>query len=139
MNNYSQTRLAHRPLSPVHCTSTTDHCTLNTDRCVLCRVHRVLCRVALYIARRPLNDARRPPVLVPRALVRAHCALHRGQSSSHGKRKNGTTMGTVLRIIALFLFVLRFLAALRRFFDRLLFVLRLKCCRFGLEFSEFCA
>lgn len=40
MNNYSQTRLAHRPLSPVHCTSSIEHCALHIACCVLCRVHR---------------------------------------------------------------------------------------------------
>lgn len=78
--HFVQSCIAHRPLSPVHCTSTTDHCALNIDRRVLCRVHRILCRVTPLIARRPL-------ILVLRALVRAHRALHRGQSSSHGKRK----------------------------------------------------
>mgnify|MGYP000615707919 CR=1 FL=1 len=123
MNNYSQTRLAHRPLSPVPCTSSIEHCALNIVRCVLCRV-------ALYIARRP-------PVLVPRALVRAHRALHRGQSSSGRVRKNGTAMGTVLRVVVLFSFVLCFLAALRRLFGGLFFVLRLKRCGLSLEFSDF--
>ena len=127
MNNYSRalnTRcIAHRPLSPVRCTSSTEHC-------ALCLVPFILCRVALHIARRP-------PILVLRALVRAHRALHRGQSSSHDKRKNGTTMGTVLRVVVLFSFVLCFLAALRRFFGGLFFVLRLKRCGLSLEFSDF--
>lgn len=101
---FVQSCLALRPLSPVHCTSSIEHCALNTDRCVLCRV-------ASHIARRP-------PVLVLRALVRVHRAPHRGQSSSYDKRKNGTTMGTVLRIVV-----------------RLSFI----CCCFGFEFSEFCA
>ena len=129
MNNYSRalnTRcFAHRPLSPVRCTSSIEHCALCLVPFILCRVHRTL------------NVVRRPPILVLRALVRAHRALHRGQSSSHDKRKNGTTMGTVLRIAVRLSFVLRFLAALRRFFSGLFFVLRLKRCGLSLEFSDF--
>ena len=84
-----------------------------------------------------LHIARRPPILALRALFRAHRALHRGQSSSGRVRKNGTTMGTVLRIVALFSFVLRFLATLRRLFDRLFVVFRLERCGLSLEFSDF--
>ena len=84
-----------------------------------------------------LNDAPRPPILALRAWLSDHCALHRGQSSSGRVRKNGTTMGTVLRIAVLFSFVLCFLAALRRLFGGLFFVLRLKRCGLSLEFSDF--
>lgn len=53
--------------------------------------------------------------------------------------KNGTALGTVLRIVVLFSFVLCFLAALRRLFGGLFFGFRLKRCGLSLEFSEFCA
>ena len=85
----------------------------------------------------------------------AHCtsttgvsATGSGQSTSRAAQgakfvawqtKNGTAMGTVLRIVVLFSFVLCFLAALRRFFGGLFFGFRLKHCRFCFEFSEFCA
>ena len=79
MNNYSRALnthcFAHRPLSPVHCTSSIEHCALCLVPFILCRVHRTL------------NIARRPPVLVLRAWFDVQRTLHRGQSSSHGKRK----------------------------------------------------
>lgn len=64
-------------------------CPPTTESSALYLEHWLLCFVqsSSSFVQSSLHIARRPPVLVPRALVRAHRALHRGQSSSHGKER----------------------------------------------------
>ena len=115
---------------------------------------------ALYLDHRPLYLKHQLPRFVQSSLrfvqsYITHCssttdfsASGSGQSTLRAAQgakfvawqtKNGTAMGTVLRIVALFSFVLCFLAAFCRLFGGLFFVLRLKRSGLGLEFSEFCA
>ena len=130
------------------CPPTTESSALYLDHRPLCFERRLLRFVQSYIERRTSTTD--------------FSAAGSGQSTSHvaqgakfvesrraNKRvelfpqlwqtKNGTAMGTVLRIVVLLFGFLCFLAAFRRLFGGLFFVLRLKCCRFGFEFSEFCA
>lgn len=124
------------------------YCPPTTESSALYLDHR-----PLYLDHCPLHFVQSSSRFVQSCTV--HCtsttgfsAAGSGQSTSRAAQgakfvawqtKNGTALGTVLRIIVLFSFVFRFLAALRRLFGGLFFVLRLKRCRFSLEFSEFCA
>ena len=75
-----QSCIALRPLSPVHCTSSTEHC-------ALCLVPLCFAQSSSYFVQSSLHIAPRPPILALRAWFDDRCALHRGQSSSYDKER----------------------------------------------------